>query len=94
MKLDETALKRDLTALLGEKKCLFSLEDRWTYAFDASKEQAVPHAVVFPSCPEDVCAVMTYAHDKGIPVVPRGAGSVLPAERFPSKGGLSWFWKG
>jgi glycolate dehydrogenase FAD-linked subunit len=88
MKLDEIALKRDLTALLGEKKCLFSLEDRWTYAFDASKERAVPHAVVFPSCPEDVCAVMAHAHDKGIPVVPRGAGSGLTGGAVPVKGGI------
>jgi glycolate oxidase len=88
MKLDEMALKRDLTDLLGETKCLFSLEDRWTYSFDAGKDQAIPQAVVFPSCPEDVCAVMGYAHDKGIFVVPRGAGSGLTGGAVPVKGGI------
>lgn len=81
-------LEHDLTVILGEKKCLFSLEDRWTYSFDASQNQALPQAVVFPSCPEDVCAVMAHAYRNQIPVIPRGAGSGLTGGAVPVKGGI------
>ncbi len=80
--------KQDLTSLLGQDKCLFDLEDRWTYAFDASGKQAVPLAVVFATCPEDVCAVMHYASTRRIPVVPRGAGSGLTGGAVPAAGGI------
>jgi glycolate oxidase len=88
MQKDEIALKRDLTTLLGEKNCLFSPEDRWTYSFDASKEQAIPEVVVFPPCTEHVCAIMRYAYKNQIPVVPRGAGSGLTGGAVPVKGGI------
>jgi len=80
--------KHDLISLLGEANCLFSIEDRWTYSFDASKERGMPDAVVFPSCTEHVCSVMRYAHDNGIAVVPRGAGSGLTGGAVPLKGGI------
>lgn len=88
MDMNETNLKKRLIALLGEDKCLFSVEDRWTYSFDASKQRAMPQAVVFPSCPEDVCAVMALASDLGIPVIPRGAGSGLTGGAVPVQGGI------
>ena len=88
MQKDALALRHELTALLGENNCLFSLEDRWTYSFDASKERSMPDAVVFPACTEHVCAVMRYAYDNRIPVVPRGAGSGLTGGAVPVKGGI------
>ncbi len=84
----KTRLKRDLTALVGKENCLFSLEDLWTYSFDASKERALPDAVVFPVSTDQVCAVMSYAHEHGIPVVPRGAGSGLTGGAVPVNGGI------
>jgi glycolate oxidase len=88
MQKDAFVLRHELTALLGEKNCLFSLEDRWTYSFDASKERSMPDAVVFPACKEHVCAVMRYAFDNRIPVVPKGAGSGLTGGAVPVKGGI------
>ncbi|MBU0462896.1 MAG: FAD-binding protein [Proteobacteria bacterium] len=73
---------------MGKGKCLFSLEDRWTYSFDASKTRAIPQAVVFPSCRQDVSAVMAHAYHNGIPVVPRGAGSGLTGGAVPVNGGI------
>lgn len=84
----QTGIERDLTVLVGEDNCLFSLEDLWTYSFDASKQRAMPHAVVFPVCTDQVCAVMAYAHEHGIPVVPRGAGSGLTGGAIPAHGGI------
>ena len=88
MKKDDIRLKKNLTALLGEKNCLFAIEDRWTYAFDASRERAIPGAVVFPSSPEQVAEVMRYAVRHGLPVVPRGGGSGLTGGAVPTTGGI------
>jgi glycolate oxidase len=81
-------MRQDLTAMLGPDQCLFALEDRWTYAFDAGADQALPLAVVFAHTPEDVCKVMQYAGTRNIPVVPRGAGSGLTGGAVPSQGGI------
>ena len=48
---------------------------RALYATDASVLRALPRAVVFPAGEDDVCAVLGYAHERGIPVHPRGAGT-------------------
>lgn len=74
--------------MLGPDQCLFAMEDRWTYAFDAGADLAVPLAVVFAHTPEDVCKVMQYAGTRNIPVVPRGAGSGLTGGAVPSQGGI------
>ena len=76
-------MRQDLTALLGPDQCLFALEDRWTYAFDAGGDQGVPLAVVFAHTPEEVCKVMQYAATRRIPLVPRGAGSGLTGGAVP-----------
>jgi FAD/FMN-containing dehydrogenase len=81
-------MRQDLTAMLGPDQCLFALEDRWTYAFDAGGDRAVPLAVVFAHTPEDVCHVMQYAAARRIPVVPRGAGSGLTGGAVPAMGGI------
>jgi glycolate oxidase len=81
-------MRQDLTALLGPDQCLFDLEDRWTYAFDAGADQAVPLAVVFAHTPADVCNVMQYAATRRIVVVPRGAGSGLTGGAVPAMGGI------
>lgn len=88
MQKDKLAFKHDLTSIFGEENCLFSIEDRWTYSFDASKESGMPDAVVFPASTKHVMAVMRYAHDNGIFVVPRGAGSGLTGGAVPVKGGI------
>ena len=74
--------------MLGPDQCLFDLEDRWTYAFDAGADHALPLAVVFAHTPEDVCHVMQYAAARRIPVVPRGAGSGLTGGAVPGMGGI------
>jgi glycolate oxidase len=81
-------IRQDLTAMLGTDQCLFALEDRWTYAFDAGGDQAVPLAVVFAHTQEDVCKVMQYAATQRIPLVPRGAGSGLTGGAVPAMGGI------
>ena len=86
-------LETDLVRLLGKDKCSFDLEDRTVYAYDAGEEEGdlpltPPCAVVYPESAEDVCAVMAYAHENGIPVIPRGAGSGLTGGAVPHMGGI------
>ena len=77
-------LKADLIRLLGSEKCLFDIEDRATYAFDAGHERGqAPFAVVMAESAQDVAAVMGVSRQHGIPVIPRGAGSGLTGGAVP-----------
>ncbi len=53
---------------------------RGLYATDASPFHVLPAAVVVPVDDADVRAVMKFAFDRGVPVVPRGAGTGLAGE--------------
>jgi glycolate oxidase len=63
-------------------------EDLICYGFDASGIEMAPSAIVWPDNTQDVVKVMKYAYEKGIPVVPRGAGTGMTAGAVPSKGAI------
>jgi D-lactate dehydrogenase (cytochrome) len=50
---------------------------------------ARPDVVVYPESTEQVAAVLAYAHDERIPVVPFGAGTSLEGHVIPLRGGIS-----
>ena len=78
-------LKAGLVRLLGSEKCLFDIEDRATYAFDAGHDRGqIPGAVVFAESARDVAAVMAFSREQGVPVIPRGAGSGLTGGAVPA----------
>jgi glycolate oxidase len=59
------------------------------YAHDATPLfHALPQAVVFPGSTEEIAAILRYATARGVPVVPRGAGSNLCAATVPLTGGI------
>lgn len=59
------------------------------YAHDATPLfHALPQAVVFPGSTQEVAAILRFATARGIPVVPRGAGSNLCAATVPLTGGI------
>ncbi|NOZ72932.1 MAG: FAD-binding oxidoreductase, partial [Chloroflexi bacterium] len=66
-----------LRALLGPENVSTSLEDRLVYGRDASRLQGECLAVVWPSHPEEVAAVVAWAGAEGVDLVPRGAGTGL-----------------
>lgn len=66
-----------LRALLGPENISTSLEDRLVYGRDASRLQGECLAVVWPSHPEEVAAVVAWAGAEGVDLVPRGAGTGL-----------------
>ncbi len=65
-----------------------SPEDLICYGFDASGIEVSPSAVVWPKDTEDVVRVMKYAYERGVPVVPRGAGTGVTAGAVASKGAI------
>ncbi|MFF9864556.1 FAD-binding and (Fe-S)-binding domain-containing protein [Streptomyces sp. NPDC013953] len=70
-------LRDELSALLGPGKVLWRITDLVRYASDASPYRFVPQIVVVAETPDDVAAVLSYAHDKGREVVFRAAGTSL-----------------
>jgi glycolate oxidase len=63
-------------------------EDLVCYGFDASGLEASPTAVVWPRSSEDVAAVMRFAAENSLPVIPRGAGTGMTGGSIPVKGGI------
>ena len=57
---------------------------RGLYATDASPFHLLPAAVVVPADADDLRAVVKFAHDRGVPIVPRGAGTGLAGESLGS----------
>ncbi len=53
---------------------------RAVYASDASPFHITPHAVAIPTDENDLRAVVKYAHEHALPIVPRGAGTGLSGE--------------
>lgn len=54
------------------------------YARDEAESGHPPRAVVFPANTGEVAAVLRWAHERRVPVVPRGAGSGLSGAAVPS----------
>jgi D-lactate dehydrogenase (cytochrome) len=52
-------------------------------------EPHLPDAVVYPESTEEVAAVLAYANEAGVPVVPFGAGTSLEGHVIPLRGGIS-----
>ena len=83
------ALENDLKLLLGPEQVSNSRADLEVVSRDESScVPVVPDAVVWPLSTEDVCKVVSYACDHGVPVTPRGAGSSLEGNSIPVRGGI------
>jgi FAD/FMN-containing dehydrogenase/Fe-S oxidoreductase len=69
-------IERDLRALLkGDVE--FDRVSRYLYSTDAGLSQILPLGVVSPRDTDDVERLVRYAAERGLPLVPRGAGSGL-----------------
>ena len=78
-----TRIEDDLRGMLrGELH--FDEWSRGLYSTDASIFQVRPLGVVVPRDEEDLCALVRYAAENGVPLVPRGAGTGLAGESLGS----------
>jgi glycolate oxidase len=79
----------ELTAIVGAEHVRTAPGDVEPYSRDATPVfRAVPDAVVWPRTAEEVAAVLRLATARGVPVVPRGAGSNLCAATVAELGGI------
>ncbi|HEY9720734.1 MAG TPA: FAD-linked oxidase C-terminal domain-containing protein [Oscillatoriaceae cyanobacterium] len=82
-------LATGLAALLPADAILTRPEQLLVYDCDAyTIEKALPLAVVLPRTTEEVAAVARYAHARGLPLVPRGAGTGLSGGALALEGGI------
>src|ERR671910_301215 len=85
-------IARDLRSLLCDSQVVEAPGELRVFAYDASFETQLrprpPEAAVIAGSEEDVGALMRYAHERGIPVTPRGAASGQAAGAVAFEGGI------
>jgi glycolate oxidase len=86
MMLSDRTIKR-LKEIVGDKNVSTDKEDRICYSYDATNQQFLPEAVVFPGNVEEVSEIVKLANNESFPIVPRGAGSGFSGGSLPIKGG-------
>ena len=83
------ALARDLTRLLGADRVSIAPDTLAAHAADRWFASRTPEIVVFAESTDDVSQLLKYAHRKGIPVTPRGAGYGYVGGCVPVQGGIA-----
>jgi glycolate oxidase len=79
---------RELTRVLGRERVLATPEELIAYEYDGTIERGKPQVVVFPESTEQVSAAVRVAHQFGVPVIPRGAGTGLSGGAVAAVGGV------
>ncbi len=74
--------------IVGRDNFTEQLEELVPYSYDASMNVHRPDAAVWPETTEQVQAIVQFANEYKIPVIPRGAGTSLSGGVVPIKGGI------
>ncbi|MFQ5380252.1 MAG: FAD-binding oxidoreductase [Dehalococcoidia bacterium] len=77
-----------LSDAVGDSNVLWRPEDLLVYGFDATVEQALPHAVALPETAAEVAAVIRACNRLSVPLTPRGAGTGLSGGAVPHQRGV------
>ncbi|HYG98846.1 MAG TPA: FAD-linked oxidase C-terminal domain-containing protein [Terriglobales bacterium] len=85
--LDSTVVKR-LRKIVGDDGVLWRPEDVLLYEYDAGLSKGTPGAVVLPRTSEQVSQVVRLAHETGVSLVARGAGTGLSGGSISRDGGI------
>src|SRR5207237_4434625 len=76
-----------LRSIVGERNCIVESSQLRTYASDGlTSFHAMPAIVVLPASTAAVVQIVRIAHQAGLPIVPRGARTGLPARTLPCRG--------
>jgi glycolate oxidase len=81
-------IKESLFNIVGEKNYTDSLIDIVSYSYDASEHSHRPSCGVWAKSAEQVSEIIKLANRRGIPVIPRGAGTGLSGMAVPARGGI------
>ncbi len=84
----EQQLLEALKDISGNENVISDETGLLAYAYDATRLKGTPNAVVRPGSEEEVSKILIIANERGVPVVPRGAGSGLSGGAVPSRGGI------
>ncbi|MDW7646305.1 MAG: FAD-linked oxidase C-terminal domain-containing protein [Desulfuromonadales bacterium] len=84
----ESRLVKILQDIVGKENVSTQKADLICYSYDATQQQYLPEAVVFPADAQEISLVMKMANAEKIPVFPRGAGSGFSGGSLPTKGGI------
>ncbi len=79
---------KELQGIVGGENILTSKEERICYSYDATNQQLIPDAVLFPQSAEEISHVLRLANSEKFPVTPRGAGSGFSGGSLPVEGGV------
>jgi glycolate oxidase len=74
--------------VVGDANCSRDLEERLCYAFDATRYEYLPEAVVFPGNAGEIASILRFANHYRFPVIPRGAGSGMSGGSVAVAGGV------
>ncbi len=78
-----------LKKIIAPDRVLHKDEDLMTYAFDGTPTiNGAPAAIVYPLNTQEVSAIMKWANENRVPVVPRGSGTGLSGGSVPLQGGI------
>ena len=91
LKGSEMLAKDDLSffkSVVGEDNIYDDKAHLLAYSYDATRERFEPDAVIFPRSEDDISQILKYCNEKGIIIVPRGAGSGFTGGALPSSGGV------
>ena len=81
------AVVQQLAAVVGEQWCIREAEQLRTYEADGlASFRVTPGVVVLPDSTEQVSACVRVAHEAGLPIVARGAGTGLSGGALPVPG--------
>ncbi|HEX5471862.1 MAG TPA: FAD-linked oxidase C-terminal domain-containing protein [Lacipirellulaceae bacterium] len=84
-----SSIADDLRRLLGADRVLDARSDLAVYECDAFViEKHCPSVAVFPKSTAEVAAVVKLCNERGVPFVPRGAGTSLSGGGLPVGGGV------
>lgn len=84
----DKSIKKALADIVGESNITDQLIDMVSYSYDASEHFHRPDCGVWPENTEQVSRILQLAHQNGLPVIPRGAGTGLSGMCVPARGGL------
>ncbi len=87
--MERNQVIQELAKIVGKEDVMASEMELQLYGYDASLNPGRPLCIVMPSSTEEVSKVVKFAHDNGIPVVARGAGTNLSGGSSPTEGGIA-----
>lgn len=83
-----SAVVKRLRKIVGDDGVLWRPEDVLLYEYDAGLSKGTPGAVVLPRTAEQVSQIVRLAHEAGVSLVARGAGTGLSGGSISRDGGI------